>query len=151
MYRNHRVCFVSLQQHHQTRRKLFEISHSLRSMMYGQDRYRRRYWVLPHCGGVFIEAMESGEGSWCFFFVLGCISLLFWLHRIFNAHSNNNKYLEITNHCNRFDVAEIGRRKWCLCICSAASSAVFGSARYADDDLLYLNPLRLISGCICKL
>uniref|UniRef100_A0A7N8XN25 Bromodomain adjacent to zinc finger domain, 2Ba n=1 Tax=Mastacembelus armatus TaxID=205130 RepID=A0A7N8XN25_9TELE len=50
-------------QHHQTRRKLFEISHSLRSMMYGQDRYRRRYWVLPHCGGVFIEAMESGEGK----------------------------------------------------------------------------------------
>lgn len=48
-------------QHHQTRRKLYEISHSLRSMMYGQDRYRRRYWVLPHCGGVFIEAMESGE------------------------------------------------------------------------------------------
>ncbi|XP_061131934.1 bromodomain adjacent to zinc finger domain protein 2B isoform X2 [Syngnathus typhle] len=50
-----------VKQHHQTRRKLFEISHSLRSMMYGQDRYRRRYWVLPHCGGVFIEAMESGE------------------------------------------------------------------------------------------
>lgn len=58
----HQVCLVSLQQHHQTRRKLFEVSHSLRSMMYGQDRYRRRYWVLPHCGGVFIEAMESGEG-----------------------------------------------------------------------------------------
>uniref|UniRef100_A0A3Q1IRK5 Bromodomain adjacent to zinc finger domain, 2Ba n=1 Tax=Anabas testudineus TaxID=64144 RepID=A0A3Q1IRK5_ANATE len=57
------LCFVLLQQHHQTRRKLFEISHSLRSMMYGQDRYRRRYWVLPHCGGVFIEAMESGEGK----------------------------------------------------------------------------------------
>ncbi|XP_068610795.1 bromodomain adjacent to zinc finger domain protein 2B [Brachionichthys hirsutus] len=48
-------------QHHQMRRKLFESSHSLRSMMYGQDRYRRRYWVLPHCGGVFIESMESGE------------------------------------------------------------------------------------------
>uniref|UniRef100_A0A3P8QSI8 Bromodomain adjacent to zinc finger domain, 2Ba n=1 Tax=Astatotilapia calliptera TaxID=8154 RepID=A0A3P8QSI8_ASTCA len=59
---NFHVCFVQLQQHHQTRRKLYEISHSLRSMMYGQDRYRRRYWVLPHCGGVFIEAMESGEG-----------------------------------------------------------------------------------------
>lgn len=57
------VFFLSLQQHHQTRKKLFEISHSLRSMMYGQDRYRRRYWVLPHCGGVFIEAMESGEGN----------------------------------------------------------------------------------------
>ncbi|XP_020794600.2 bromodomain adjacent to zinc finger domain protein 2B isoform X15 [Boleophthalmus pectinirostris] len=49
-------------QHHQIRRKLYEISHSLRAMMYGQDRYRRRYWVLPHCGGVFIEGMESGEG-----------------------------------------------------------------------------------------
>ncbi|XP_045063309.1 bromodomain adjacent to zinc finger domain protein 2B-like isoform X11 [Coregonus clupeaformis] len=50
-------------QQHQVRRKLFEASHSLRSMMYGQDRYRRRYWVLPHCGGVFIEAMESGEAA----------------------------------------------------------------------------------------
>ncbi|XP_057193148.1 bromodomain adjacent to zinc finger domain protein 2B isoform X10 [Triplophysa rosa] len=44
------------------RRKLFEASHALRSMSYGQDRYRRRYWVLPQCGGVYIEAMESGEG-----------------------------------------------------------------------------------------
>ncbi|XP_072539755.1 bromodomain adjacent to zinc finger domain protein 2B isoform X16 [Salminus brasiliensis] len=44
------------------RRKLFESSHALRSMAYGQDRYRRRYWVLPQCGGVFIEGMESGEG-----------------------------------------------------------------------------------------
>ncbi|XP_076852469.1 bromodomain adjacent to zinc finger domain protein 2B isoform X3 [Brachyhypopomus gauderio] len=45
------------------RRKLFESSHALRSMAYGQDRYRRRYWVLPQCGGVFIEGLESGEGS----------------------------------------------------------------------------------------
>ncbi|XP_067315291.1 bromodomain adjacent to zinc finger domain protein 2B isoform X4 [Pseudorasbora parva] len=44
------------------RRKLFESSHALRSMSYGQDRYRRRYWVLPQCGGVYIEALESGEG-----------------------------------------------------------------------------------------
>ncbi|XP_062383254.1 bromodomain adjacent to zinc finger domain protein 2B-like isoform X3 [Sardina pilchardus] len=44
------------------RKKLFEASHSLRSMMYGQDRYRRRYWVLPQCGGVYVEALESGEG-----------------------------------------------------------------------------------------
>uniref|UniRef100_A0A8C6STP3 Bromodomain adjacent to zinc finger domain, 2Ba n=1 Tax=Neogobius melanostomus TaxID=47308 RepID=A0A8C6STP3_9GOBI len=56
------VLYLSTQ-HHQIRRKLFEISHSLRSMMYGQDRYRRRYWVLPHCGGVFIEGMESGEAA----------------------------------------------------------------------------------------
>ncbi|XP_052415327.1 bromodomain adjacent to zinc finger domain protein 2B isoform X14 [Carassius gibelio] len=44
------------------RRKLFESSHALRSMSYGQDRYRRRYWVLPQCGGVYIEGLESGEG-----------------------------------------------------------------------------------------
>ncbi|MFT7808570.1 bromodomain adjacent to zinc finger domain protein 2B isoform X3 [Arapaima gigas] len=49
-------------QQSQIRRKLFEASHSLRSMMFGQDRYKRRYWVLPQCGGMFVEGMESGEG-----------------------------------------------------------------------------------------
>ncbi|XP_077176065.1 bromodomain adjacent to zinc finger domain protein 2B isoform X15 [Paroedura picta] len=49
-------------QQNQYRRKLFEASHSLRSMMFGQDRYRRRYWILPQCGGIFVEGMESGEG-----------------------------------------------------------------------------------------
>ncbi|KFQ33982.1 Bromodomain adjacent to zinc finger domain protein 2B, partial [Merops nubicus] len=49
-------------QQSQYRRKLFEASHCLRSMMFGQDRYRRRYWILPQCGGVFVEGMESGEG-----------------------------------------------------------------------------------------
>ncbi|XP_062853759.1 bromodomain adjacent to zinc finger domain protein 2B isoform X4 [Trichomycterus rosablanca] len=49
-------------QQNQIRRKLFESTHALRSMSYGQDRYRRRYWVLPQCGGVFIEGVESGEG-----------------------------------------------------------------------------------------
>ncbi|XP_063285717.1 bromodomain adjacent to zinc finger domain protein 2B isoform X4 [Pelobates fuscus] len=51
-----------LKQQNQIRRKLFESSHSLRSMMFGQDRYRRRYWILPQCGGIFVEGMESGEG-----------------------------------------------------------------------------------------
>ncbi|XP_053328178.1 bromodomain adjacent to zinc finger domain protein 2B isoform X4 [Spea bombifrons] len=51
-----------LKQQNQIRKKLFESSHSLRSMMFGQDRYKRRYWVLPQCGGIFVEAMESGEG-----------------------------------------------------------------------------------------
>uniref|UniRef100_S4RSF4 Bromodomain adjacent to zinc finger domain 2B n=1 Tax=Petromyzon marinus TaxID=7757 RepID=S4RSF4_PETMA len=45
------------------RRKLFEASHSLRALTFGQDRYRRRYWVLPHCGGLFVEAMESAEAT----------------------------------------------------------------------------------------
>uniref|UniRef100_A0A671KWT9 Bromodomain adjacent to zinc finger domain protein 2B-like n=1 Tax=Sinocyclocheilus anshuiensis TaxID=1608454 RepID=A0A671KWT9_9TELE len=51
-----------LQQQNLIRRKLFESSHALRSMSYGQDRYRRRYWVLPQCGGVYIEGLESGVG-----------------------------------------------------------------------------------------
>ncbi|KAG9349229.1 hypothetical protein JZ751_027672 [Albula glossodonta] len=33
-------------QQSQIRRKLFEASHSLRSMMFGQDRYKRRYWEV---------------------------------------------------------------------------------------------------------
>ncbi|KAM4697890.1 bromodomain adjacent to zinc finger domain protein 2B [Rhinophrynus dorsalis] len=51
-----------LKQQNQYRKKLFESSHSLRSMMFGQDRFRRRYWILPLCGGIFVEGMESGEG-----------------------------------------------------------------------------------------
>ncbi|XP_075036900.1 bromodomain adjacent to zinc finger domain protein 2B isoform X7 [Mixophyes fleayi] len=51
-----------LKQQNQYRKKLFESSHSLRSMMFGQDRYRRRYWILPQCGGIYVEGMESGEG-----------------------------------------------------------------------------------------
>ncbi|KAJ3592240.1 hypothetical protein NHX12_007368 [Muraenolepis orangiensis] len=43
----------------QIRRKLFDSSHSLRSTPYGQDRYRRRYWLLPPCGGLLLEG--SGE------------------------------------------------------------------------------------------
>lgn len=35
-------------------------------MSYGQDRYRRRFWVLPQGGGVFVEGMESGEGNVAF-------------------------------------------------------------------------------------
>uniref|UniRef100_A0A671PAZ1 Bromodomain adjacent to zinc finger domain protein 2B-like n=1 Tax=Sinocyclocheilus anshuiensis TaxID=1608454 RepID=A0A671PAZ1_9TELE len=50
------------EQQTQIRRKLFEASHSLRSVMFGQDRYKRRYWVLPQCGGIFVEGLESGEG-----------------------------------------------------------------------------------------
>jgi hypothetical protein len=29
----------------------------------GQDRFQRRLWVLPHAGGVYLEAVESGEGN----------------------------------------------------------------------------------------
>ena len=30
-------------------------------MCIGQDRYKRRYHILPHAGGVFVEGLESGE------------------------------------------------------------------------------------------
>ncbi|XP_074550608.1 bromodomain adjacent to zinc finger domain protein 2B-like isoform X2 [Halichoeres trimaculatus] len=49
-------------QQSQIRQKLFDSSHLLRSMTIGQDRYKRRYWILPQCGGIFVEGMESCEG-----------------------------------------------------------------------------------------
>lgn len=41
--------------------KLNKAMHGLRVNALGQDRYRRRYWVLPASGGIFVEGMESGE------------------------------------------------------------------------------------------
>ncbi|XP_078661651.1 bromodomain adjacent to zinc finger domain protein 2B-like isoform X31 [Branchiostoma floridae x Branchiostoma belcheri] len=48
-------------QQSQYRSKLFDASHSLRALCLGQDRFHRRYWVLPCAGGVFVEGMESAE------------------------------------------------------------------------------------------
>uniref|UniRef100_A0A3P8PR94 Bromodomain adjacent to zinc finger domain 2B n=1 Tax=Astatotilapia calliptera TaxID=8154 RepID=A0A3P8PR94_ASTCA len=50
-------------QQSQIRQKLFDSSHLLRSVMIGQDRYKRRYWVLPQCSGIFVEGTESSEGA----------------------------------------------------------------------------------------
>lgn len=47
--------------HTQFRSKLFNSSHALRALCLGQDRYKRRYWILPHGGGVFVEGMETAE------------------------------------------------------------------------------------------
>ncbi|KAM9431401.1 uncharacterized protein ACWYII_018518 [Salvelinus alpinus] len=41
------------------RKKLLQSSHSLRAVSLGQDRFRRRYWVLPHLGGVLVEGPEE--------------------------------------------------------------------------------------------
>ncbi|XP_034445587.1 bromodomain adjacent to zinc finger domain protein 2A isoform X1 [Hippoglossus hippoglossus] len=47
------------------RKKLQQTSHSMRAILLGQDRYRRRYLALPHLGGVLVEGPEelltSGE------------------------------------------------------------------------------------------
>ncbi|KAG1675364.1 Bromodomain adjacent to zinc finger domain protein 2B [Nymphon striatum] len=45
----------------QARHKLQRAQYSVRAMSYGQDRFRRRYWVLPTAGGVYVESMESSE------------------------------------------------------------------------------------------
>nr|XP_057908122.1 bromodomain adjacent to zinc finger domain protein 2A isoform X2 [Doryrhamphus excisus]XP_057908123.1 bromodomain adjacent to zinc finger domain protein 2A isoform X2 [Doryrhamphus excisus]XP_057908124.1 bromodomain adjacent to zinc finger domain protein 2A isoform X2 [Doryrhamphus excisus] len=41
------------------RKKLLQSSYSMRSVMLGQDRYRRRYLALPHLGGVLVEGPEE--------------------------------------------------------------------------------------------
>lgn len=35
----------------------------LRALNMGQDRFRRRLWILPHAGGVYYEALESAEAN----------------------------------------------------------------------------------------
>uniref|UniRef100_A0A8D0C4W9 Bromodomain adjacent to zinc finger domain 2A n=1 Tax=Salvator merianae TaxID=96440 RepID=A0A8D0C4W9_SALMN len=45
------------------RKKLLHASQLLRASSLGQDRYRRRYWVLPHLGGIFVEGCEGSTGS----------------------------------------------------------------------------------------
>uniref|UniRef100_A0A8B9H556 Bromodomain adjacent to zinc finger domain, 2A n=1 Tax=Astyanax mexicanus TaxID=7994 RepID=A0A8B9H556_ASTMX len=41
------------------RKKLQQSSHSMRAMALGQDRYRRRYWLLPRIGCVLVEGAED--------------------------------------------------------------------------------------------
>ncbi|XP_069382190.1 bromodomain adjacent to zinc finger domain protein 2A [Paralichthys olivaceus] len=41
------------------RKKLLQTSHSMRAILLGQDRYRRRYLALPHLGGVLVEGPEE--------------------------------------------------------------------------------------------
>ncbi|XP_054161911.1 bromodomain adjacent to zinc finger domain protein 2B-like [Oppia nitens] len=48
-------------QFNQMNNKLNKAINMYRVSPLGQDRYRRRYWVLPNAGGVFVEGIESGE------------------------------------------------------------------------------------------
>ncbi|KAK2492022.1 hypothetical protein MC885_021651 [Smutsia gigantea] len=41
------------------RKKLLHSSQMLRAVSLGQDRYRRRYWVLPCLAGIFVEGTEG--------------------------------------------------------------------------------------------
>ncbi|XP_026187446.1 bromodomain adjacent to zinc finger domain protein 2A [Mastacembelus armatus] len=40
-------------------KKLLQSSHSMRAILLGQDRYRRRYLAFPHLGGVLVEGPEE--------------------------------------------------------------------------------------------
>ncbi|XP_072019979.1 LOW QUALITY PROTEIN: bromodomain adjacent to zinc finger domain protein 2B-like [Amphiura filiformis] len=50
-------------QHSQFRHKIFDAHHIARATTFGQDRFKRRFWVLPHAGGIYVEGMESGDLS----------------------------------------------------------------------------------------
>lgn len=50
-------------QFNQMNNKLNKAINTYRVSSLGQDRYRRRYWVLPKAGGVFVEAIESAEAE----------------------------------------------------------------------------------------
>ncbi|XP_039539230.1 bromodomain adjacent to zinc finger domain protein 2B isoform X2 [Pimephales promelas] len=84
----------------QIRRKLFEASHSLRSVMFGQDRFRRRFWVLPQCGGIFVEALESGDGP---------VELQRERERLKNAHPVQVKVEPADEADGKYGSAEVKR------------------------------------------
>ncbi|XP_067687467.1 bromodomain adjacent to zinc finger domain protein 2B-like isoform X8 [Haliotis asinina] len=48
-------------QHGLYRNKVFDASHKLRGLTLGQDRYKRRFWILPYAGGLYLEGLESSK------------------------------------------------------------------------------------------
>eukprot|EP00118_Oscarella_pearsei_P007764 m.38759 g.38759 ORF g.38759 m.38759 type:complete len:1182 (+) comp32635_c0_seq2:338-3883(+) len=45
----------------QCKGKLRKATKMMRSLSLGQDRYFRRYWLLPHFGGIFVEGVNTDE------------------------------------------------------------------------------------------
>lgn len=52
-----------LEQSFHTKKQLQNALNSLRAKHYGQDRYWRRYWYLPKCGGIYVEGLESAQSD----------------------------------------------------------------------------------------
>lgn len=50
-----------VEQSFHTKKQLQKALNSLRAKHYGQDRYWRRYWYLPKCGGIYVEGLESAQ------------------------------------------------------------------------------------------
>lgn len=52
-----------LEQSFHTKKQLQKALNSLRAKHYGQDRFWRRYWYLPKCGGIYVEGLESAQND----------------------------------------------------------------------------------------
>jgi Williams-Beuren syndrome DDT (WSD), D-TOX E motif len=52
-----------LEQSFHTKKQLQKALNSLRAKHYGQDRYWRRYFYLPKCGGIYVEGLESAQND----------------------------------------------------------------------------------------
>lgn len=52
-----------LEQSCHTKQQLQKSLNSLRAKHYGQDRFWRRYWYLPKCGGIYVEGCESAQSD----------------------------------------------------------------------------------------
>lgn len=52
-----------VEQSFHTKKQLQKALNSLRAKHYGQDRYWRRYWYLPKCGGIYVEGLESAQND----------------------------------------------------------------------------------------
>lgn len=44
---------------------MFKASQAVRGIYLGQDRFKRRYYILPNGGGIFVEGLESGYFNEC--------------------------------------------------------------------------------------
>lgn len=60
------------------RKKLQQSSHSMRAVSLGQDRYRRRYLLLPYMGCVLVEGAEDILGEWKLQHAVSLVSLTLW-------------------------------------------------------------------------
>src|SRR4051812_11629044 len=45
---------------HDLRSRVNEVGVRVRASPFGQDRYNRYFWILPHHSGIFVEGVESG-------------------------------------------------------------------------------------------
>jgi hypothetical protein len=52
-----------MEQSFHTKKQLQKALNSLRAKHYGQDRFWRRYFYLPKCGGIYVEGLESAQND----------------------------------------------------------------------------------------